>query len=162
MNCQIARKRRRFHGMLSLILLDTANLVALIAMFISSLAGGMFFLVLYLAGAALIVYAWCGKCQCPEDCAHLLPGRLMTVWPRRRQGPYTGTDLLGVALPLTILVIYPQTALMALGWAFYLYWSLVAVGVAEIILFVCPGCRNGRCLVHGRRRSSGGTTGGNN
>lgn len=151
MECRHLSRQRRLHGLLSIVLLDTANLVALIAMFISSPTQGLIFLFCYLGGSAVIVYSYCSKCPCRDQaCAHVVPGMLASLLPRRRPGKYTGADLLGVALPVTVLLIFPQSALMSFGWPFYLYWGLISAGILDIVMFVCPGCGNKRCLVKGR------------
>jgi len=154
--CKPLSKQRRLHGLLSIVLLDTANLVALVALFLTSPIQGAIFLFCYIGGAVLIVYSYCCKCSCREHgCAHVVPGLFASALPRRRPGKYTGTDLMGVALPVTVLLIFPQSALMSFGWPFYLYWGLVSAGILDIVMFVCPRCDNKRCLVKGGHGGQG-------
>ncbi len=138
----------RFHGLISLGLIAVSLAVGFFVVASSSPPAAMFYLVLSLLCTAVILYAYCAKCPCRNDsCGHVLPGLLMRILPRRETGPYRWGDYLATAAALVILFGFPQPWLLANPVGFWIFWGIGAVGLVEIILFVCHGCQNRNCPV---------------
>jgi hypothetical protein len=140
---------RQMHGILSLVLIAAAALVALSAIVQSS----VFFAVLYLVGillsALVIMFSFCTKCPCrTTGCGHVLPGILMRYFPPRPEGPYTLADKLGVVVPLVFLIVFPQYWLLANTGYFVIFAVLCLIAAAEIQFCVCRGCTNCNCPFH--------------
>lgn len=136
----------QIHGILSLVVITAAVITAFLGIVQSSL----FWAVLYLAGILLssliIVYSFCTKCPCRDtSCGHVIPGKLTRFFPRRREGPYTLADMVGVVVPVVFIVVFPQYWLLSnIGYfiLFVVFWILAAV---DIQFFVCRVCTNTYC-----------------
>lgn len=138
----------RLHGVLSLALIGSGFLIGLLTVLTSSVLAALIDGFLLAAGSLLIVYAYCTKCPIrTSGCRHILPGRLTPMLPSRAAVAYTLADYLTVAFILCILIGYPQVWLLKTPEALLAFWILLALGMTEIILFVCNGCGNDRCVV---------------
>jgi hypothetical protein len=138
----------RLHGIVSLALIAAAMAIGWWTTLGSNLLAGLFYGALLLIGSFLIVYVFCTKCPIrASGCRHVLPGRLTPWLPARLQTPYTVSDYLAVGVILLVLIAYPQIWLVPHKITLLLFWLLLAAGLLEIILFVCQGCGNVRCLV---------------
>jgi hypothetical protein len=135
----------RFHGITSIGLVGISIALAAIVMFQASLVLG----IVYVAGCALaplaIAYAFCAKCPCRGQCAHVLFGKLALALTDRRPGPYTPLELAAVLLGLLWLLGLPQPWLWTHPGLAVAFWLLNAVAVLQIRLAVCPGCANAHC-----------------
>jgi hypothetical protein len=135
----------RFHGIVSIGLVGTSVLVAVVTVFQASALLG----VVYLIGCAVaplgIVYAFCAKCPCRRHCAHVVFGKLAVALTNRQAGPYTVAELAIVVLALLWLLGLPQVWLWRTPVWLIVFWVLNAVAVLQIRLAVCPACENARC-----------------
>jgi hypothetical protein len=138
----------RIHGVLSLGLVLASFLVGLLGTWRQSSTAGLAYLAVLLLSPPLILYAFCAKCACgPEACGHVLPARLRTWLPARKEEDYTPADLLGTGLGLAALVLFPQFWLWRAKILWAVFWLFLAFALAEIRFRVCRPCRNGRCPV---------------
>ena len=140
--------KHTFHGVFSLLLFVVAIAVALIALWQQSSWLGLFYLGTCALSACGILYAYCVKCSVRLDnCSHVFPGKLTRKFPRRKQGPYTVSDVAGTVLFLGLILLFPQYWLLKHAPALILFWALVIAAVAEILVFVCPRCANSQCMM---------------
>ena len=139
---------RNLHGIISLILIKSAVLVALVYLFFASIAAGILYLMLVVFASAAIVFAYCAKCEAREHhCSHIVPGYVTRWLPTRRPGPYTLIDIAATGAALSILFLFPQYWLWQNKTVFFFFWALTSIALAEILLRVCPSCRNRNCLL---------------
>jgi len=54
-------------------------------------------------------------------------------------------DILGAAVPLTVLIIFPQFWLWENKIFLIIFWLLVFIALVEIRLFDCRNCNNEKC-----------------
>lgn len=145
----------RFHGILSLVLITIAVLIALIAVFVVSTAVGLVYLALVVLATLAVVYVYCAKCTARDHhCGHVLPGRLTRRLPARREGPYSGWEILATVLGLAVIFLFPQYWLWGNKALFAVFWLLTASALLEILFLVCRDCRNTNCIVCRRRQPS--------
>jgi hypothetical protein len=138
--------RGNFHGVFSLILILASVVIALFYMLSLSLGWGLSYLGIILIANPVVLYAYCAKCLCRDDaCSHVFPGKLTRLLPPRKQGPYTFADYFWTALSLMALFGFPIPWLWQSNVLFFGYWLLLLIGLAEILFFVCPTCRNENC-----------------
>jgi len=137
-----------FHGVFSLLMICIAIAVALVSLFDQSgtIIGGYVLILIF--APVLIVYSYCSKCVCRNyQCGHVFPGKLTKLLPERKEGPYSIVDIAVTAVSLSALIGYPQFWLWQNQSLFILFWVLTIFGLAEILLFVCKGCKNENCPV---------------
>jgi len=140
--------QNKFHGVVSLLLLFLAIFVALRSLSNHSLWLALLYLVMVGLSSCGILYAYCTKCSARLDnCSHLYPGKLTRLLPQREQGPYAFWDVAGTALLLGLIILFPQYWLIKQAAGLILFWALVIVAVADILVFVCPRCNNKACLM---------------
>jgi len=140
--------RKRFHGVFSLFLIGAAVVIGIVVIMNDSFAVGLIYGGLTVVSVAIILYAYCAKCEIRNDaCRHVIPGKIASMMPPRESGRYTFLDYCGVALPLVIILGFPQIWLMAHRGFIFLFWLLVIPGLIEILVFVCRGCGNRNCPV---------------
>jgi hypothetical protein len=141
----------RFHGIMSISLVGTSILVAVVTLFQATPALGL----IYLIGCAVapfgIVYAFCARCPCRTHCAHVVFGKLAMALTRRQPGPYTPAEMSAVGLALLWLLGLPQLWLWQTPLWLALFWLLNAVAVVQIRLAVCPACDNAYCPLRSAR-----------
>jgi hypothetical protein len=144
-----------FHGISSLVLLALATLAGLIGVALDTPAAAVAGTLL-MGGALLVICgAYCAKCPCRTNhCGHLIPGLIAQRLPARRQGPYTRIDLALTAIAVAAMIFYSQPWLWGRWPLMVLFWLLVLVAVAQILLRVCRSCRNTGCPVQ-RLRPAG-------
>ena len=136
----------KFHGVVSLLLILAAVVIALAYMLSVSPGWGFCYIAVIIMANPMVLYSYCAKCLCREDgCSHVVPGKLTHLLPVRRQGPYSFLDYVATALALAALVGFPQIWLWRSKGFFVLFWILVTIGLAEILFFVCRSCRNANC-----------------
>lgn len=144
--------RTQFYGITSLGLILIATAIAAVAMFRTSWVLGTVYLVVCATAPAAIVYAYCAKCPCRTHCGHVFPGKLAVAFPNRQTGPYTRAELAVVVLALLLLMGLPQAWLWQYTGLFVAYWVLNAVGLVQILLFVCRTCDNVYCPLRASSR----------
>ena len=136
----------KFHGVVSLLLIFAAVIIALIYML--TLAGnlGLVYLAIIIVANPIVLYSYCAKCLCREEaCSHVVPGMLTRFLPTRKQGPYTWGDYVWTGVPLIVLLGFPQVWLWQNKTLFVVFWILLVVGLIEILFLVCPRCQNENC-----------------
>lgn len=139
---------RTFHGVFSLLLIVAAVFSAILWLFQTALLAAWIYVIIAAVAPVVVVYSYCAKCPCRfSDCGHVFPGKLTRILPQRESSDYEIGDYLGMLLPLVLLFGYPQYWLWNAGGAFALFWALLLLAGAEIIVYVCKGCRNDLCPV---------------
>ena len=138
----------RFHGVLSLILIAGAFLFGFYLIWESNPLAALIYGALLFFGSLTIIYAFCSKCPIRNSgCRHVFPG-LLTRWlPTRPETAYALHDYLTVLLVLLMLIAYPHPWLFLGKSTLVVFWALLLAGLTEIVLCVCKGCGNVRCLV---------------
>ena len=136
------------HGILSLMLIKVAVLTTLVYLFFTSAAIGWIYLVLIIAASLTILYAYCAKCAARDHhCSHIVPGKITRWLPQRNSGPYSTLDLLATGGSLILIFIFPQYWLWQNKTVQLIFWGVTIVALAEILLRVCPDCRNQNCML---------------
>lgn len=134
----------RFHGVFSLILYSVAVAVGFFSMAAESMALGFMYLIVAVLSVLVLTYSFCTKCCMKDSCGHVFLGLLAKKLPLRT-GAYNRWDIIGVLLPAALILLMPQTWLLKDMAHFIVFWLLVAVGGAEVSLFVCRSCTNKAC-----------------
>lgn len=138
--------KRQQHGILSLILFFMAVGIGAISIAPSSSLMAITYMLISAISFVLIVYSYCSKCSCRKHtCGHVLPGIITRFLPHRIEAGYTIMDYIGVALPLSFIVLFPQYWLNDNSLLIVSFWSLVLVAAVDILLKVCKGCENENC-----------------
>ena len=136
------------HGMVSLILFKTAVLAALAYLFFKSSIAGLIYLVVISAAVPAILFAYCAKCEARDQhCSHLFPGKMTRWLPSRKQEAYSKTDILATAVSLSAVIIFPQFWLWQNKALLLFFWVVSIMAAIEILLRVCPDCRNHNCVM---------------
>ena len=139
---------QNLHGIVSLILFNTAVLAALVYLFFISTIAGLIYLVLISVAVPSVLFAYCAKCEARDQyCSHVIPGKTTRWLPSRKQGPYTVVDILSTAVSLAAIIIFPQFWLWQNKTLFLFFWALAIMATIEILLRVCPDCRNHNCVM---------------
>ena len=137
----------KFHGVFSLILIFFSIVIGLLFILNKSLPLGLLYIAIIFISPVIVVYSFCSKCICRWDsCGHIFPGKLSKLLPSRKQNNYTMLDILGAAISLTVLIIFPQFWLWENKIFLIIFWLLLFIALAEIRLFVCRNCNNEKCL----------------
>jgi hypothetical protein len=138
--------KRQFHGVVSLLLVFGSLLAGLAAVLRESAAMGIVYVVIIFISLPAILYSFCSKCPCRLDsCGHVFPGMLARLFPPRKEGRYTPSDIAGVVVPFLFLIGFPQWWLMENKVLLAVFWVPAVIGVLEIRPYVCPGCGNEMC-----------------
>ncbi len=147
-------RNRTVHGIFSLSFVTLSFILGIVIVFLDSpIIGGLLALSLILF-FILIPRQVCSKCPTRNECGHVILGKLS-----RRLAPYCADamglgDLIILAIFIIPLVIVPQFWLYKYPVFLILFWAMMLVSAADIILFVCPGCGNTKCpLNKGFRRA---------
>ncbi len=135
----------RFHGVTSIGLVVGAIVIAAVVLFQASWVVAVVYLVGCGVCLAGIVYAFCAKCPCRGQCAHVILGKLAMAFTNREEGPYAGIELAVVVVALLWLLGFPQIWLWRYAGLLVAFWVLNAIAVVQIRLAVCPACGNAPC-----------------
>ena len=136
----------KFHGVFSLILIFFSIVIGLLFIMNKSLPMGLLYIAIIFISPMIVVYSFCSKCICRLDsCGHIFPGKLSKLLPSRKQNNYTMLDILGAAVSLTVLIIFPQFWLWENKIFLIIFWLLLFIALVEIMLFVCRNCNNEKC-----------------
>ena len=137
---------RRTHGLISLMLLDAACWVALIAAFFDSIAAGIVYIGIVFFSVMLILSTYCARCPCDgESCGHVLPGRAAGISLSQKPHPYTSRDIAALTLTILLVIGVPHLWLFDRPVFLGLFWLLVLVSIIELRANVCPDCLNRYC-----------------
>jgi len=138
----------KIHGVTSLLLESLAIVIGLIAIWQVNKAAGLFYAFLILIAVPLILYAYCAKCDIRfTDCRHVFPGQMTHLLPERADAPYNFRDYMGLTLAVIALVAFPQPWLLDNIPLFILFWTCAVVGLLQILMKVCKGCENRKCIM---------------
>jgi len=138
----------KFHGVTSLLLEGLAILIGLAAIWPGNKTVGIFYIVLILVSVPTILYSYCSKCEIRlTGCRHVIPGQITRLLPAREDEPYGFRDYVGLALPAAALVAFPQPWLLDSKPLLALFWLCIVGGLVQILLRVCRGCGNQKCLM---------------
>ena len=139
-----------FHGITSLGLIFAAIVLAAVAMFrVSWVLGVVYLLICGIASIAML-YAYCAKCPCRDQCGHVFPGKMARIFKNRSPGPYTITELAITGLALILLIGLPQAWLFRYIGLFVAFWVMTAIAVIQMRTIVCRTCNNTYCPVKSR------------
>lgn len=137
-----------FNGLFPLVLIATATIIGLYAIYQNNIMISLLFLILVLLLVPVIVYAYCCKCTCRKDnCAHIIPSMLTIFLPKRKQTKYTTSDYLMLTGSLLIIFGFPQFWLVDHPALLVVFWSLTIIASGQILLFLCNKCTNKRCAL---------------
>lgn len=137
---------RQIHGVIGLLVVVVAVFLGVYAIWLYSVKLALLYIVLALLLSLILVYAFCAKCPCRKHaCGHVFPGKLTAVLPGRKPGKYTSLDYIGVAVPLAIIVLFPQYWLRSRIVLFTAFWVILILACAYIYSAVCHGCGNNFC-----------------
>lgn len=138
----------RFHGMCSLILIAISIAIGVIAIWFVSIVPAMIYMALTIAAFGCVLYFYCLKCTCRLDsCGHVLPGKLTTLFPPRPPGKYSAFDMAATSVAMVVIVLFPQYWLWKYKPLFFIFWTLLVIGVIDILFYVCKDCDNELCLI---------------
>ncbi len=138
----------KFHGVTSVLLESLAIVVGFAAIWQSHKAAGIFYMVLILVSVPAILYSYCSKCEIRlTGCRHVIPGQITRLLPARENEHYGILDYVGLTLPVAVLVAFPQPWLLDNIPLFVLFWVCLVGGLVQILLRVCTGCENQKCIM---------------
>ena len=105
---------------------------------------------IYAGGSVLAMLAmmstYCTKCRCRlTNCAHVFPGMVTRILPRRESAPYTKLDYAISFLPLALVVASAQFWLWSNLVLGVVYWVLLLSTGVALQKTVCPSCENCHC-----------------
>ena len=67
----------KFHGVVSLLLITAAVVIALAYMLSQSISRGLVYLAILMLANPIVLYSYFAKCLCREtSCSHVIPGKL--------------------------------------------------------------------------------------
>jgi hypothetical protein len=138
----------KFHGVASLLLESLAIVIGFTAVWQAHKVAGVIYAILILAAVPLILYAYCSKCEVRlTGCRHVIPGQMTRLLPARKNEHYGILDYVGLTLPVAVLVAFPQPWLLENMLLLILFWACLAGGLVQILLRVCKGCGNQKCIM---------------
>ncbi len=137
-----------FHGVTSLLLESLAIVIGFTAVWQAHKVAGVIYAILILAAVPVILYAYCSKCEVRlTGCRHVIPGQITRLLPARENEHYGILDYVGLTLPAAVLVAFPQPWLLENMLLLILFWVCLAGGLVQILLKVCKGCGNQKCIM---------------
>jgi hypothetical protein len=131
---------RRLHGLTSFLWIAIAAVIA--ARTADPLDTA--YLVICVASPWVIITAFCARCTCKAECAHVLPGRIAQLM-ERKPGPYRPAELLATGLALLSLIGFPLLWLWHYPASLVAFCLLNAVAFFQIRLVACRTCENADC-----------------
>ena len=138
----------RLHGVTSLLLESLAVVIGFTAVWQADKVAGVIYATLILAAVPVILYSYCSKCEVRlTGCRHVIPGQITRLLPTRKKEHYGVRDYVGLMLPAAVLVAFPQPWLLENMLLLILFWACLAGGLVQILLKVCKGCGNSKCLM---------------
>ncbi len=139
-------KKHQIFGVTSLSLFSTLFIYIPIQVFKISATQGWIYIIGIFISMDLIIYFYCAKCICREAyCAHIFPGYLTRLFPKRETGPYQFLDYLMTLIGLFFIFGFPNFLLWGNTYQLIIFnSSLVIIGFANNRL-VCSGCKNKHC-----------------
>lgn len=138
----------RYHGLTSMVLFTIAVFIAMAAIARYSWPAVAGFVAVNIVSTLGIAFFYCARCTCRRHhCSHVLIGKVADWLPARRQAPYAVTDYLGMFLSAGIVFLYPLPWLWRQPAYLAAFLLIGLLATTEILLAVCPSCRNTNCPV---------------
>ncbi|HEX3046222.1 MAG TPA: hypothetical protein VHY08_15810 [Bacillota bacterium] len=138
----------RIHGVLSVLFVLSAFIVANVKLYWISTALGIGYSILLLISALIMIGVYCPKCPHLADnsCQHIFVGPIAgMIFKKKTPEKYTVGERLATNIPALITILLPQYWLFQ-DWRFLIaFWVLTVVYFLEVRFFVCTGCRNVYC-----------------
>lgn len=136
---------KKVHGVFSLTLVMLAFILGIVVVFMSSIIVGAVLAAILILFYIFIPKLVCAKCPSRENCGHVVLGKLsQTFSPYCVKNMGLG-DLIVLVFFMVPLVVVPQFWLYKHLVFLIVYWALMLIGGADILLFVCPACGNIKC-----------------
>lgn len=136
--------KQKFWGVLVLVLLGIAVLIATIVIFKNTVILGFIYLGISFLGAAALIYFFCAKCSRKKNCPHVLPGKAALLFDRKIV-PYTKVEITVVIISIFLIVGIPQFWLRFHLIPIIAFWLLIISSLVLIPLLLCPRCNNKFC-----------------
>lgn len=131
-------------GVVGLALVLAAMVMGGGVIFSASVLAGLIYLLIFIAGWGVVIYAFCAKCPCKRNCGHILPGLAARLF-KRRPGSYSKIELAAVVVSLLVMVAFPQYWLWQYPALLVVFWVLAAIAGVLSPTIVCKGCNNTFC-----------------
>jgi hypothetical protein len=144
---QNSQKRNKTHGIISIIQFSIAIVIAVYSIYTVSILYFVAYLALLVICMVVVLFSYCTKCASNKDCSHIIIGKVIHLFPKRKQRDYSIYDYLGVSVPLLLIVGIPQYFLWNNLYLLLFFWIFFIGALIEIIKYVCPRCLNNRCLL---------------
>lgn len=137
--------KNKTHGVLSISVFLIALLIAVYELLNVSLLIGTIYIAVILLGFTCIIYSFCAKCSCRNNCSHIIIGPITNLLPKRKTGNYSTKDYIYTFISILSILIFPQYWLWKTPLLIIFFWLLIAFASIEINLFVCRKCNNVAC-----------------
>jgi hypothetical protein len=148
----VSKMQNNSHGIISFFLILSAIATALGAVFPRSYIMALMYLGVVLLSFLLVLVSYCAKCPSRiSGCAHVFPGKLTVYLTKRKEGPYSFSNILMTLLAIVAILAIPQLWLMYNIPSLVLFWVLIIIAVLEIVFLVCPDCSNRYCFLCSRK-----------
>lgn len=112
--------------------------------------------VVYVSSAFLavfsIIYGYCSKCPCQDECGHLFPGKLARAF-KRVPAPYTWLEIATLIVAMIILFVVPQYWLWKFRLLFIAFWGCAIIAGLQIRTQLCATCQNEFCPMHRKKQA---------
>ena len=144
----------RTHGVTSLMWVAIAIGIAVWTLAQTALVWAGGYVLLCVAGAVVIIYAYCAKCPCKACCAHVLPGKV-AARVSRVPAPYSDAEQAVVVVALLLILGLPQLWIWQRLAAGVGFWGLNGVAILQILGVICTTCPNTYCPIGKARRRLG-------
>lgn len=142
---------KRFHGLLSSILLDVPIVLAIVYLWLQSFIAGLIYAVGCFIAMLVMIYSYCAKCVCSTaSCGHIFPKYVTKFLPKRKAGKYLFRDYLGLFVSFGFIVIYPQFWIYSDILLLIAFWMPILLSALEIYFFLCKNCENINCKMSRR------------
>lgn len=139
----------KFHGIVSILLIFAAFVIGGYAIFLESVLYGYIYAGLVIASMPALIYSYCAKCPCRDGkCAHVFPGLITKLLPKRESAPYSTIDYVGLVVPLITIIAFAMPFLIEQTTFLFLYLILFIIGITEIYFFICTRCDNEFCMMN--------------
>lgn len=144
--------KAKFHSILSTILLNLGFLTGIWAMFSISPFWGFVYVEIVIISPFVISYLWGKRCSSKDRvCEHSVVQKLSSLMMKKEKETYSLREFLITMTVIVITLFLPQYWLMKNMFFMGLFWSFIGVGILEMRIGVCKGCKNRQCAIHSKR-----------
>lgn len=137
----------KYHGITSILLIVVSFSIGCVELYRHSLLLLFTELAFTVFALVFIGKGYCAKCECRENCNHILFGKVSLLLSKYNEGPYTITDWVTVSLPIIVVIAFPQFWLYKNQTMMILYWIFFSIGAIDAVIFGCAKCMNKRCAM---------------